>query len=64
MHPTTIHQLAIQRQEQYRLEAESHRLAKLATQGASQDRGDAMASLRRAIDLLIHPLRTAGTSPA
>ncbi len=62
MHPTTIQQLALQRQAEYRQEADNHRLAMLARQG--NDRNDALASLRRTIDLLIHPLRTSGTSPA
>jgi len=64
MHPTTIHQLAMQRQAEYRAEADRQRLAALARQGDTHDRGDAFASLRRAVDLIIHPLRTTGSSPA
>ena len=64
MHPTTIHQLALQRQTEYRQEADRHRLAMQAKQHAAHDRGHALASMRKAIDTLIHPLRTTGTSPA
>ena len=63
MHPTTIHQLALQRQADYLREADQHRLAALAKQGG-HDRGDRVGSLRKAIDLLFHPLRTTGSSPA
>lgn len=64
MHPTTIHQLALQRQADYEREAAEHRLAMQARQGAAHDRGDALASLRRTVDLLFHPLRTTGASRA
>jgi len=70
MHPTTIHQLAMQRQAEYRQEADRQRLATLARQGARQADGDAwthgasLASVRRAVRGLIHPLRTTGSSRA
>jgi hypothetical protein len=63
MNPTTMHQLTNIRQADYRREAAEHRLAMLATRG-SHDRNDAITSLRRTIDLLFHPLRTTGSSPA
>lgn len=64
MNPTTIHQLALLRQADYQSEADRQRLAALARHSAGHDRGDALASLRRTFDQLIHPLRTTGTSPA
>jgi ribosomal protein L15E len=70
MHPTTMQELAKQRQAEYRQEADRHRLAMLARQGAAgngdatHDNGVALVALRRAFDKLIHPLRTTGTSPA
>lgn len=64
MHPTTIHQLAMDRQAEYRREADNHRLAMAARQGAAHDHGDMLATVRRTIDLLFHPLRTTGSSPA
>jgi len=64
MHPTTIHQLAMDRQAEYRREADQHRLAMAARHGRTQDHGDALAAVRKTIDLLFHPLRTTGSSPA
>ena len=64
MHPTTIHELARQRNAQYLQEAEQHRLAMQATGGEERAKPDLAGSVRGLLSMLSRPRRTTGASPA